>query len=79
MNDGGEVKVNKQVLVVFSIGKYCDEELCDVVSIQTSHLLLGRPWQYDRRVMDDGVIDRYSFDVRPITLISLTPKQIYEK
>jgi len=43
MNDGGEVKVNKQVLVVFSIGKYCDEELRDVVSIQASHLLLGRP------------------------------------
>jgi hypothetical protein len=29
--------------------------------------------------MDDGVTYRYSFDVRPITLISLTPKQIYEK
>jgi len=43
MNDDGEVKVNKQVLVVFSIGKYCDEELRDVVSIQASHLLLGRP------------------------------------
>jgi hypothetical protein len=43
LNDGGEVKVNKQVLIVFSIDKYCDKMLYDVVSIQASHLLLGRP------------------------------------
>jgi hypothetical protein len=43
LNNGGEVKVNKQVLIVFSIGKYCDEMLYDVVSIQASHLLLGTP------------------------------------
>ena len=33
LNDCGEVKVNKQVLVSFSIGKYRDEVLCDVVTI----------------------------------------------
>jgi len=37
------VKVNKHVLVAFSIGKYCDEVLCDVVPTQASHLLLGIP------------------------------------
>jgi len=44
LNDGGEVKVNKQVLVAFSIGKYCDEVqvLYDIVLIQVSHLLLGK-------------------------------------
>jgi hypothetical protein len=42
-DNGGEVKVNKQVLITFSIGKYCDEVLCDVVSMQANHLLLGRP------------------------------------
>ena len=31
LNDCGEVKVNKQVLVSFSIGKYKDEVLCDVL------------------------------------------------
>ena len=31
LNDCGEVKVNKQVLVSFSIGRYKDEVLCDVV------------------------------------------------
>ena len=43
LNDSGEVRVNKQVLVSFSIGKYEDEVLCDVVPMQVGHLLLGRP------------------------------------
>ncbi|KAL3575142.1 hypothetical protein D5086_023243 [Populus alba] len=30
LNDSGEVKVNKQVVVPFSIGKYVDEVLCDM-------------------------------------------------
>jgi hypothetical protein len=41
LNDGGEV--NKQILVAFSIGKYCDEVLCDVMSMQASYMLLDRP------------------------------------
>ena len=49
LNDSGEVKVNKQVLVSFSIGKYKDEVMCDVVPMQAGHIMLGRPWQYDRR------------------------------
>ena len=44
LNDCGEVKVNKQVLVSFSIGRYKDEVLCDVVPMHASHILLGRPW-----------------------------------
>jgi hypothetical protein len=32
-----EVKVAKQVMVLFSIGKYVDKVLCDVVPIRTSH------------------------------------------
>jgi hypothetical protein len=33
LNDNGEVKVNKQVFVVFSISKYCDEVLCGILQI----------------------------------------------
>jgi hypothetical protein len=33
LNDSGEVKVTKEVVVPFFIGKYIDEVLCDVVPI----------------------------------------------
>ena len=38
LNDSGEVKVTKQVVVLFFIGKYVDEVLCDVVPMQSSHI-----------------------------------------
>ena len=76
----GEVKVNKQVLVNFAIGRYCDEVLCDVVPMHAGHILLGRPWQYDRKVIHDGFKNRYNFvkDEKSVTLVPLTPKQVYE-
>ena len=49
LNNCGEVKVKKQVLVSFRIRKYEDQVLCDVVTMQAAHILLGRPWQYDRK------------------------------
>ncbi|KAL5540185.1 hypothetical protein UlMin_043734 [Ulmus minor] len=80
LNDCGEIKVTRQVLVALSIGKYEDEVLCDVVPMHACHLLLGRPWQYDLRVTHDGFTNRYSFTLKkqPITLVPLTPKQVME-
>jgi len=51
LSEEGEVIVNKQVLLAFSIGKYKDEvlcdvaltEACDVVLMEATHILLGRP------------------------------------
>jgi len=80
LNDSGEVKVTKKVVVPFSIGKYVDEVLCDVVPMQASHILLGRLWQYDRKAIHDGVKNRYTIvkDGKTITLVPLTPKQVYD-
>ena len=38
----GEIIVNKQVLINFTIGKCKDEVLCDVVPMEATHILLGR-------------------------------------
>ena len=80
LNDSGEVRVTKQAMVPFRIGKYEDEVLCDVVPMQAGHILLGRPWQFDRRVQHDGFTNKYSFELnqRTITLVPMTPKQVYE-
>ena len=42
-----EVPQKHRFLVSFTIGKhYKDEIWCDVVSMDTCHMLLRRPWQY---------------------------------
>ena len=43
-SEEGELRVDKQVEIQFSIGKYKDKILCDVVPMEASHMLLGRPW-----------------------------------
>src|SRR4029078_9616696 len=61
LNDQEDLKVTKRALVSFSIGdKYKDEVLCDVVPMTACHLLLGRPWQFDRRVIHDGFANTHS-------------------
>ena len=80
LNETGEVKVTKQVLVPFSVGRYKDEILCDVVPMHASHILSGRPWQYDRSTLHNGSSNRYTFtkDGRNITLVPMSPKQVLE-
>ena len=80
LNDYGEVKVTKQVLISFSIGKYKDAIFCDVVPMHMGHLLVGRPWQYDRKVTHDGFKNHYVFlmEGKSITLAPLNPRQAYE-
>ena len=80
LNDCGEVKVNKQVLVSFSIGRYRDKVLYDVVPMHAGHILLGRSCQYDRKLMHDGFRNRYNFvkDGKSVTLVPLSPRQVYE-
>jgi len=70
------VKITKQVVVPFSIGKYVDEILYDVVPMQASHILLRRPWQYDRKAIHDDVWNRYTIikDGKTITLVPFAPK-----
>ena len=79
VNNCGELKVTKQVVVRFSIGSYVDEVLCDVVPMHASHLMLGRPWQFDRGAIHDGRTNQYSFEHhgRSITLIPMSPEGVH--
>jgi hypothetical protein len=60
LNEYGEVKVTKQVLITFAIGKYSDDFMCDVVPMHASHLLLGHLWQFDRKAIHDGFRNRFT-------------------
>ena len=62
LQKANDVKVSKRALVPFSIGtSYKDKVWCDVVLMDACHILLGRPWEYDRHVTHDGRKNTYSF------------------
>ncbi|GJR59175.1 transposon ty3-G gag-pol polyprotein [Tanacetum coccineum] len=47
---GKGIRVSHQVLLSLSIGRsYTDKIWCDVLPMDAYHVLLGRPWQFDRR------------------------------
>ncbi|KAL1207452.1 hypothetical protein V5N11_007045 [Cardamine amara subsp. amara] len=79
LNDMGEMRVKHQVEVLIAIGKYEDEILCDVLPMKSGHILLGRPWQSDRRVLHDGFTNRHTFEFkgRKTTLVPLPPHEVY--
>jgi len=60
--DDTSIPVKHRCLISFSLGKrYRDSVWCDVIPMKACHILLGRPWLYDRRVSYDGYSNTYSF------------------
>ena len=60
------------MLIPFSIGKYKDEVLCDVVPMHVGHILLGCPWKFDRKATHDGYKNRYALVLNNHTIV-ITP------
>jgi hypothetical protein len=60
LNEYGEVRMTKQVLVSFTIGKFKDKVLCDVILMHYTHLLSRRPWQFDMKTKHDEFKNRYT-------------------
>ena len=81
INDSeGPNLVTHQCLVRVAIGTYVDDIMCDVVNMECTHILLGRPWLFDRRVIYDGMLNTYSFnyDGRRVSLLPLSPQQVLQ-
>jgi hypothetical protein len=81
LQKGNQVTVTKQCLVKFKIGGYRDEILFDVIPMDVCHILLGRPWQYDRNIIHDGRKNTYTLEKNGRThmLLSIEDKKAKEK
>ncbi|XP_071926125.1 uncharacterized protein [Coffea arabica] len=80
LSKDSEVRVYKQVRLPFSIGNYIDEVVCDVVLLHATHVILGRPLQFDKHVTFDGRSNKYTLlhNGKRMILTPLTPSQVYE-
>jgi hypothetical protein len=78
LQKGHRVSVTEQCSVKFKIGNYHDEILCDVIPMDVCHILLGRPWQYDRNVVHDGRMNMYTLekDGRLHKLLPIKDKEV---
>ena len=79
LNASTDLFISKQTLVAFSIGSYKDEVLCDVAPMDVCHLLLGRPWQYDRYATHHGRNNTHMFVYGDRTVTLLPSKELGDK
>ena len=79
LNQSKGLQITQRCLISLSIGKtYKDEIWCDVVPMDACHVLLGRPWLFDRSVIHDGRKNTYTF-TQDHKKITLTPLQVPSK
>ena len=80
LNDTGEQYIREQVAVPLTIGRYEDEVLSNVLPMDACHILLGRPWQFDKKTIHDGYTNRHSFDHKgkKITIVPLAPAEVHQ-
>ncbi|KAH6833353.1 hypothetical protein C2S53_005470 [Perilla frutescens var. hirtella] len=80
LTDRGSICVTGQVHISFTKDRYSDTILCYVIPMEAAHILVERPWQFDRQAIHDGLANTYSItrDGRTIVLKPLTPKAVAE-
>jgi len=70
--------VNQQEKIPFYIRDYCDEVLCDIIPMEAGHILLGRPWQLDKKEIHNGLTNEITLThgSKKFKLVSLIPSQV---
>ncbi|RDX99946.1 hypothetical protein CR513_16944, partial [Mucuna pruriens] len=56
LSEKGEMLMDRQVSFTITLGSYRDEILFQVVPMEATHIILCKPWQFDRRMTYDKVI-----------------------
>nr|KYP64330.1 hypothetical protein KK1_018923 [Cajanus cajan] len=79
INEKRGIVVSQQANITISIGKY-KEVLCDIVPLEASRVLLGRPWQFDKKKIHDGLTNKISFQYlgKKFVWFPLSPFQVNE-
>ena len=62
LHKGHIILVNEQSEVEFPIGSYKDKIVCDIMPMDVFHILLGRSWKFDRKVVHDRRTNFYKFE-----------------
>ena len=61
LSEEGELRVTKKVKIPITIGRYKDVIECDVLPMDSSHIFLGRPWQFDKQAIHDCFSNRHTY------------------
>ena len=60
VKDEHTILVSEQCIVKLKISPFNDEVICDSMPMDCSHILLGRPWKFDRHAVYDWRVNKYT-------------------
>jgi len=74
------LRYHQQVKVKLYVGIYKDKNLCDVVPMETCHVLLRRPLQFAKNSMHNGCSNEITFtqEKNKYLFYPLTPSQVLD-
>jgi len=78
LDERGEIKVSRQARILLDFGHFTDDVVCDVVPMDACHVLLVRPWEFDRQIVKDGVTNVYSVRLENRQRCKLSPLSPFE-
>ncbi|XP_042014510.1 uncharacterized protein LOC121762621, partial [Salvia splendens] len=80
LGDSGELRVKAQCKVPLKIGEVEEDILCDIIPMTACHVLLGRPWEFDRRAYKNGFTNEYFYMLNglKVRLKPLLPSAVFE-
>ncbi|XP_026398175.1 uncharacterized protein LOC113293948 [Papaver somniferum] len=61
VNSSSMQRITHQCVIKFSFVGYEESVICDVIDMNATHLILGRPWQYDVRAVHNCFEYTYTF------------------
>jgi len=86
LNEDGDITIKRQVKVEFSIKKYIDEVLCDIISMDACHIFLSRPWKFDRKTIHKYLYNEITilyeenkFVLHPLSASQMVENQVQMK
>ena len=67
--DNTSIPVTQRCFVSFVSPNYSDSILCDVIPMNVTHILLGRPWLYEHTIQLNGRKNTYTFSLGKKTIV----------
>ncbi|RDY14385.1 hypothetical protein CR513_00552, partial [Mucuna pruriens] len=61
LSEKWKLLLDRKVEVMFTLRGYEDRVVYDVVTMEATHLLLRRPWKFDKKVIHDRVTNHFTF------------------
>lgn len=69
--NNANLQIQERYFVTYSLGRFTDQVMCDVLPLKMCHILHGHPWLYDKKTKYCGFKNTYSFQQgkKKITMI----------